>query len=304
MRGLHVNRQVGDCVMSAGVVLAALCMIFTPAFAQEGNVSNRVIGGVEGELEKVHPLPPGGPAPRTADGHPDLSGVWFPNSAGVQLQGAPVDPAALVFKVTPDEMPPFQPEVAARFTASSAIDLEQGRLSSNGSGECAQGGVPANLLRNPTLYPIQLIQTPGLLAVLTEYTRDYRVIHTDGRPHPPYPDPTLNGDSVAHWEGDTLVVEVIALDVIRPSGDRDRFFAMHSDQKKVVERWSRPSVNYLLYQATIEDPATMTKPWTSGTRRWSLSANDEDLQEFWCTNNLQPEEYKNIGAYELKAKGQ
>ena len=118
------------------------------------------------------------------------------------------------------------------------------------------------------------------------------------------PDPTLSGNSVAHWEGDTLVVEVIALDVIRPSGDRDRFFAMHSDQKKVVERWSRPSMNYLLYQATIDDPTTMTKPWTSGTRRWSLSANDEDLQEFWCTNNLQPEEYKNIGAYELKAKDQ
>ena len=70
---------------------------------------------------------------------------------------------------------------------------------------------------NVLTWPIQLVQTKDRLVMMVEYPMDFRIIHTDGRPHQKDPDPTFNGDSVAHWEGDTLVIDTIALDTGRIS---------------------------------------------------------------------------------------
>ncbi len=59
------------------------------------------------------------------------------------------------------------------------------------------------------IFPIQNVQNPGLIIGLHEYVHVFRAIHTDGRPHPEDPNPTFRGDSVGHWEGDTLVVDVV-----------------------------------------------------------------------------------------------
>jgi hypothetical protein len=64
----------------------------------------------------------------------------------------------------------------------------------------------------------------------------------------------------------------------------------HSDQEHVIERLGRPSMNYLVYQVTIEDPKVLTKSWTSAPRRWTLG--HEDLQEYFCTNNEELGEYQ------------
>ena len=69
---------------------------------------------------------------------------------------------------------------------------------------------------------------------------------------------------------------------------------LHSDQEHIVERWSRPSKNYLIYQITIDDPMILTKPWTSATRRWSLAAPDDEWTEVFCTHKEEPEEWKHI----------
>ena len=66
---------------------------------------------------------------------------------------------------------------------------------------CLPRGVPGMFLIDP--YPFQLIQTPGLFAQLDELNNNWRVVHTDGRPHNPEPDPSFNGDEVGHWDGDT-----------------------------------------------------------------------------------------------------
>ena len=71
-----MTRRLGWGAKGVGFI-AALCMIHVPAFAQKQGVS-----------ERIHKLPPGGPGPRTPDGHPDFSGVWFPNSAGQALNAA------------------------------------------------------------------------------------------------------------------------------------------------------------------------------------------------------------------------
>ena len=242
----------------AAVTLAAACIPIAAA-AQEG---------------RGRALPPGGPAPRTSDGHPDLSGVWFPGSGGGgRFTGFPSN----------DEKPAFQPWAAAKIQSMTAAELELARPSVN----CMPRGTPGMWLLNP--YPTKLVQTPGELIQLNELNTNFRVIHTDGRPHPKNPDPTFVGDATAHWEGDTLIIDVIAIDE-RTWNNFVGWF--HSDQEHVIERLTRPSENYLIYQVTIEDPKVLTKPWTSSRQQWSLG--HEDLEEYYCTNNHELEQYKSL----------
>jgi len=229
------------------------------------------------------PLPPGGPAPRTADGHPDLSGVWFPGKMGREDLTAEADPARLQFdpKVTPEEKPPYQPWAAEKVKKLSTLDAEILRPSVN----CMPRGVPGMFITNP--YPTKLVLTKTELIQLNELNNNFRVIPTDGRPHTNDPDPAFNGEGVAHWDGDTLVIDTIAVDE-RTWNNFVGWF--HSDQEHIVERISRPSMNYLTYQVTIEDPKVLTKPWTSAPRMWSLG--HEALQEYYCTNNREEEALK------------
>jgi hypothetical protein len=263
-------------VLVTAAMLAALCLASNKLAAQEGKAEpvDRKPNG--------HSLPKGGPAPRTADGHPDLSGVWFPGTSGGFTFNAAArrqfDP-----KVTPEEPPPFQPWATAKIKAMTATDYELGRASVN----CMPRGVPGMFLIDP--YPIQLVQTPGQLVQLDELNNNFRVIHTDGRPHAQDPDPSFDGDAVAHWDGDTLVIDVVSIDE-RTWNNFTGWF--HSDQEHVIERLSRPSINYLIYQVTIEDAKVLTKPWTSAPRQYTLG--HEDLLEYYCTNNQDVEQYKSL----------
>src|SRR5580704_12136748 len=228
-------------------------------------------------------LPEGGPAPRAADRHPDLSGVWFPGYTGGYSTDHPAAQRQFDPKVTPEERPAFQPWAAAKIKSMTPVDLELARPSVN----CQPRGTPGMLLLNP--YPTQLVQTRDELIQLNELNTNFRVIHTDGRPHTKNPDPTFAGDATAHWEGDTLAIDVIAIDE-RTWNNFIGWF--HSDQEHVIERLTRTSKNYLIYQVTVEDPKVLTKPWTSAPRKWSLG--HEDLEEYYCTNNAEPQEYQSI----------
>src|SRR5437660_5857583 len=151
---------------------------------------------------KLHALPKGGPTPRTADGHPDLSGVWFPGTTGGYDTSNPPAQRQVDPKVTPEEKPPFQPWAAAKIKSMTPVDFELGRASVN----CMPRGTPSMFLMNP--YPTKLVQTRDELIQLNELNSNFRVIHTDGRAHTKNPDPTFNGDASAHWDGDTLVIDV------------------------------------------------------------------------------------------------
>jgi hypothetical protein len=257
-------------------------VILAATFASSAAAQDKSSPG-DSSPPKAQALPKGGPTPRTADGHPDLSGVWFPGTTGGYNTTS--SPAQRQFdpKVTPEEKPPFQPWAAAKIASVSRVDLELGRASVN----CMPRGTPLNFLGNP--YPIKLVQTRDELIELFELNTNFRVIHTDGRPHSKDPDPTFDGDTTAHWDGDTLVIDVIAIDE-RTWNNFVGWF--HSDQEHVVEHLTRPSENYLVYQVTIEDPKVLTKPWTSAPRKWSLS--HEDLDEYYCTNNVEPQEYQSL----------
>ena len=261
---------------SVGGLVAAACILSNPAFAQEKKAVSKEERPVN--AKKGVPLPAGGPTPRLTDGHPDFSGVWFQGSTGGQTFDAAArrqfDP-----KVAPEEPPPYQPWAVAKIKAMTSTDYELGRASVN----CLPRGVPGMVLLNP--YPMQLVHGPGQLVQLNELNNNWRVIATDGRAHDPDPDPGFLGDEVGHWEGDTLVVDTIAIDE-RTWNDFKGWF--HSDQEHVIERFTRTDLNHLFIQVTIEDPKVLTKPWTSAPRMWTLG--HEKLQEYFCTNNHEVEQ--------------
>jgi hypothetical protein len=263
-----LGRYLATVMLTGGI----LCLASGLA-AQEGGSQ-----ATQSAKSKQQPVPPGGPAPRSADGHPDLSGVWFGGTAG----GFTYNPALRrQFDAKAEPKPEFLPSAAAKIKSMTQTDFELGRASVN----CLPRGVPGMFLINP--YPFQIVQTPGLFVQLDELNNNFRVIHTDGRAHNPDPDPSFDGDEVAHWEGDTLVIDTISIDE-RTWNNFTGWF--HSDQEHVIERVSRPSMNYLNVVVTIEDPKVLAKPWTSVPHVWTLG--HEDLLEYYCTNNQEVEQYK------------
>jgi hypothetical protein len=240
-------------------------------------------------------MPPGGAPPRLPDGHPDFSGHWLPNSAGQGVSGRfGVDPLArrqFDPKVTPEEPPAFQPWAAQKIKSMSPTELELSKSSVN----CMPRGLPAIWLQNP--YSTVIVHKPQMMAQLYEVLNNWRLIHLDGRALPKDPEPWFHGNSTAHWDRDTLVVESIGFDdrtYIMPNG------WFHSDQLKVTERYSRPSMNYLIVQITVDDPKVLARPWTSAPRRWTLG--DGEVYEFYCTNNKEIEELNKLKASETPQK--
>jgi hypothetical protein len=137
---------------------------------------------------------------------------------------------------------------------------------------------------------MQIVQTPQQIAILYEGAPSsvFRIIYTDGRPHPDDLDTTFMGDSIGHWEGDTLVVDVTGLndETWLEGGARARYTTLHSDKEHVVERWTRKG-DTLTYEATVDDPIMFTKPWTITPRRVKHagvpSKSTDALLETICT---------------------
>ena len=281
-----MSRHIG----AALAVIAALSMAVAaqqrpqqPPSSQQQ--PNKPFVEARGSVKPV-PLPPGGPPPRMSDGHVDLSGVWFSGPTG----------KANAWSVVPDEPEkedpvPFRPEAAAKIQAMSRTERQ---LRSPGVA-CLPVGTPGMWTINP--YPHQIVMKPGLYVHLIESDNAWSVVHTDGRPHkkPEDLEPLYNGDQTARWDGDTLVIDTISIDE-RTWINQSGWF--HSDQAHVIERLRRPSMNYLEYQYTVEDPKVLTKPWTSAWRTYSLGR--EDLTENFCTNNENLEQLQKLNEVESK----
>jgi hypothetical protein len=249
------------------VAIAAIGLLSAATHAQQAPVQPEDKQFVEarGSVKPV-PLPPGGPTPRMADGKPDFSGVWFPGPTG----------RANAWSVVPDqrivEDPiPFQPWALEKYKAMSRTEVE---LYGNANVRCLPPGTPGMMTENP--YAIRFLTKPGLFVHLIENNNRWRVVHTDGRPHKPKEEqePLFNGDMVGKWEGDTLVIDTISID--ERTWIRDGWF--HSDQLHVIERFRRPSMNFIEHQFTIEDPKVLTKPWQVPTQTLKLAPFDQIMQ--------------------------
>jgi hypothetical protein len=128
-------------------------------------------------------------------------------------------------------------------------------------------------------YPVEFLFTPGKVTVAIEAYSQMRRIFTDGRKLPEDPDPSFQGYSVGHWEGDTLVVETVGLldnSSLAPG-------VGHSDQARILERIRRISPETIEIQQTITDPKTITEPWVS-VHRYQRH-KDWDIKEYICDQN-------------------
>jgi hypothetical protein len=125
---------------------------------------------------------------------------------------------------------------------------------------------------------MQIVQNADVIAFLYESRPGpyFRIVYMDGRPHPERLDESYYGHSIGHWEGDTLVVDVIGLNDETWLGSGTvgpRYAMMHSNQLHVIERWTRNG-DTLTYEATVEDPVMFTKPWVTTPRITQIAPGD------------------------------
>jgi len=197
------------------------------------------------------------PAPRAADGRPDLSGLWHKPLRTNLARG--IEPL------------PFTPEGLRAFNdVVNQIDP---------TAFCLFPGVPRVHIEP---HPMQIVQLPGKVIFLYEFMHNFRVVPTDGREHDEDYDPAFMGHAVGRWEGDTLVVDSIGY-----TGRTwlDAHGNVHSDALHVIERFRRTSHDELAYEVTIDDPTFYTKPWTAPELTFPLAPPEWRLLEYACTEN-------------------
>ena len=147
--------------------------------------------------------------------------------------------------------------------------------------ECKPSGVPRSGIGGA----LEIIHTPKRMAILYENNPgpQYRIIYLDGRKHPDRLDTSFMGHSIGHWEGDTLVVDVVGLNDETWLG-QPLNATIHSDQEHVIERWSRKG-DVITLETTVEDPVMFTRPWVMGVRRATIGPADDYIQPQACNTN-------------------
>ena len=214
------------------------------------------------------------PAPRTADGKPDLSGVWqleapCPADGCRDYPGAP---EFLNLGATLKGGLPYQPWAAELVKARSA-DL--------GKDDPVAWCRPGGAVRILTFPPFRkFIQLPGLFVILSERDVTFRQIFTDGRPLPKDPEPSWNGYSTGRWQGDRLVVETNGL---RDGTWLDRNGSPMTDAARMIERFRRVNYGRLEVEITVDDPKAYTRPWSVTLKQ--IIVLDTDLLDYHCLDN-------------------
>jgi hypothetical protein len=200
---------------------------------------------------------PSSETPRMPDGKPNLTGVYNSSFGRDPIQ-ATLKPGAEKYKVV------------------------RGPTDAGVYADCMPTGVP---LAYFVPYQWEIVQGLDKVVILYEYLHMFRVISINGT-HPQDPDPTWMGDSIGHWEGDTLVVDTVGFN------DRTELPGAfrHSEALHVVERFHRTDFDDLQWEATIEDPNVFAQPWKL-TRTFPLRTDLDKVDEYVCENN---KDYKNL----------
>jgi hypothetical protein len=196
-----------------------------------------------------------GPAPRMPDGKPDFSGTW--GGGGVML-----------YHDFPDKQLPYTAagKAAYNFNMTKAPDPQS---------LCIIVGEPRSTFDG---YPFEIVQSPTRLAFIYERDTSWRLVPLDRDKHTKDPDPTFFGESVSHWEGDTLVVDVTGI----KGPERiwtDNEGHPQSGKMHVIEHWTRPDSKTLKVLVTIDDPVFYTNQFTVSR---TLRLQKYEPAEFAC----------------------
>jgi hypothetical protein len=216
--------------------------------------------------------------PRTAFGHPDLTGVWQTvNSAvwNVEAHPASLGVPAGQSVVIGGDIP---------YRASAIAQREENyrnRLTDDPEAQCKMVGVPRATYMP---YPFQIVQTPTQVSILHEYVHTVRSIFLNSD-HPE--DPAIRywmGDSRGRWEGDTLVVDVVNF---TDETWFDRSGNYHSEALHVVERYTPTGPDHMIYEVMIDDPEVFTEPWHMSMPLYRRKEGNSRLLEYECYDYLE-----------------
>jgi hypothetical protein len=225
------------------------------------------------------------PAPRTADGKPDLSGIWAVE-CGIYGRDACFT-QSLFFDLARNlkpgdvEMTPWAAAIQAQREKRNHVD--------DPYGYCLPPGVPRINFGGG---PFKILQTPQATAILYETLVGmiFRQVFTDGRALPSSAEPTWLGYSVGRWDGDTFAVETTGF---KDGGWLDTLKARpHSDALRVTERFRRTDAGHMELTVTIDDPKAFRKPWTITAPLTLLP--DTELIEAFCDGHDKTMEHRRI----------
>src|ERR1700704_2516563 len=234
-------------------------------------------------------------APRTADGKPDLNGIWQAlNEANYDLEmhmarpamalragpygpvpAAPVLGLGAIGSVPPGMgvveggAIPYKPEMLAKRKENQEKWLER-----DPEIKCYLPGVPRATYMPQ---PFQILQSPSAMFFAYQYAGAVRNIYL--KDPGPAPIDSWMGQSVAKWEGDSLVIDARGFN---DSTWFDRAGNFHSEELHVVERYTRSGADVISYEATIEDPQTFTRPWKISLPLYRRIEKNAQLMDFKC----------------------
>ena len=230
---------------------------------------------------------------RTPDGQPNFQGIWQAmSSAHFNLEphtasfGIPAGTGVIV-DPTNGKIP---------YTAAGLAEREE-NLKNRGTADpyskCFKPGVP-HMMYLP--FPLQIVQTKTQVTVLSEYVHNVRNIYLNRDKHYPTGDAEFwNGDSVGRFDGDTLVTDVANFS---PNPWLDRSGNHHSEDLKVVERFTLIDADTIRYEATLTDPKTYTRPWTIRVLLYRHKEPNARILEYEChayaENSLGPPELPTV----------
>jgi len=225
--------------------------------------------------------PPSYRGSRTADGKPDLNGIWQTlNTANWDIQGHAARASQIVALGAAGAVPaglgvvegneiPYLPEAAKKRKENF-----ENRLTADPENKCYLPGVPRATYMP---FPFQIVQTSKYILIAYEFASASRTIYMGKAPESPVD--TWMGRSAGHWEGDTLVVDVTSFN------DQtwfDRSGNFHSDELHVVERYTPLTRDALTYEVTVEDPKVFSRPWKMSMPLYRRLEKNVQLLEFKC----------------------
>jgi hypothetical protein len=234
-------------------------------------------------------------APRSADGKPDLNGIWQAlNEANYDIQAHMARPA-LALRPGPYSAVPATPVLALGAVGSVPPGLgvvegdeipyqpaaltqkkenQKNWLTADPEIKCYLPGVPRATYMP---YPFQILQSASALFIAYEYAGAVRNIYL--KDPGPAPVDSWMGQSVARWDKDTLVVDVTGLN---DQSWFDRSGNFHSEALHVVERYTRTSPDVIWYEATIEDPKVFTRAWKMSMPLYRRQEKNAQIMDFKC----------------------
>ena len=214
------------------------------------------------------------PAPRAADGHPDLSGLWQ-RARGQANQrvvaGLAMGPNLEDFMRPGEKIPPMLPAAEALYKQRQA-----NFMADRPSASCLPHGIPDQMLIR---VPMKIVQNPGLTLILYEEFARFRQIFTDGRKHPPVSNPAWLGYSIGAWDGDWFVIDTRGFNDKSWLDDSGR---PHTEALRTIERFRRRDFGHMDAEVVIDDPQAFTKTWSFPMQFEFLA--DTDMIEDVCDN--------------------